>query len=111
MKKRVFLIGVLAVAAAAGAALAVPLSRDVILGYVAGEPFQDGRPLRYWLRTLRAGDPQEREQAAHALGQLGPVSPEVLPALAEALGDECYIVRRNAAEALGRIGPPARDAA
>src|SRR5207302_5491668 len=85
--------------------------RDMILGHISNELVHDGRPLRYWLRTLRSGDERSRENAAHALGQIGPESPDVLPALAQALGDEDYIVRKNAAVALGRIGPAARDTA
>ena len=78
-----------------GVVAAVPAFRDVVWGFLGGEPFQDGRPLRYWLRALRTGDAAERERAAHALGELGPASDDVVPALAEALGDESYIVRRN----------------
>src|SRR5262249_52402418 len=107
MKRRWVLAAVLALVAALVVLLGVPALRDVLWGHLGGEPFWDGSPLRSWLRLLHDGDPQQREQAAHALGQLGPVSADVLPALAAALGDESYIVRRNAADALGRIGPPA----
>jgi HEAT repeat protein len=41
-----------------------------------------------------------------ALGQVG--AEEAVPALAEALRDAEWSVRRQAAVALGQIGPPAR---
>src|SRR5262245_8977669 len=82
MRKR-WPLALLAVAAAAGVVSGAPAVRDILWGYLLGEPFQEGRPLRYWLRTLRAGDPPMRERAAHVLGQLGPASPDVLPALTE----------------------------
>jgi hypothetical protein len=69
MKRRLLLVPV----AVAAVVLSVPISCDVVLGHLGGEPFQDERPLRYWLRTLGAGDGPARERAAYVLGQL--VSP------------------------------------
>jgi HEAT repeats len=53
------------------------------------------------------GDAAEnvRGSAAEALGKLGPVTAEVVPALITALGDADTYVRGRVAEALGRIGP------
>lgn len=106
MRKRVLPVLILVVIVAA-IVFGIPTLRDIAIGGIRGEPFQDRLPLRYWVRTLRSGNDQEREQAAYKLGELRPVSEDVLIALADALSDPNYIVRRNAAESLGRIGPPA----
>ena len=83
MKKS--LVAVFLIPAAAGATLLlIPATRDMMLGHIGNEPVHEGRPLRYWLRALRSGDERGRENAAHALGQIGPASPEVLPALSHA---------------------------
>jgi HEAT repeat protein len=56
-----------------------------------------------------AGDrePDMRSQAAAALGVTGAV--EVVPALVDALSDDDSLARAEAATALGRFGPAARD--
>lgn len=99
----------------AAVVLAVPTSRDWLLGSLGGEPFHDGRPLRTWLRLLRAGDDQDRERAAQALGAMSlpadTVTTAIVPALTEGMEQTSYMVRRNAAESLGKIGTSARSAA
>ena len=58
-------------------------------------------------------DPAEnlRSDAATALGGVGPVTKEVVPALIEAAKDDKDVTLRTAAvEALGAIGPEAKDA-
>lgn len=60
-----------------------------------------------WLPRLNSEDPLDREGAAQALGWLAITDEEknrVVPVLIEALKDKVMEVRRNAAEALGRIG-------
>jgi HEAT repeat protein len=53
-----------------------------------------------------------RLHAIRALGERGPKSARAaVPALSEALRDSDAFVRRDAARALGQIGPAARDAA
>ena len=54
------------------------------------------------IRQLETGDPNERYQAASALGQLG--DPKALPALLQALDDEDPNVHIAAARAVGKIG-------
>ena len=49
-----------------------------------------------------------RRQAARALGAIGPLARDAVPALADALTDPDAGTRRNAAFALGRIGPDAK---
>jgi glyceraldehyde-3-phosphate dehydrogenase type I len=60
--------------------------------------------LKSWLSANRA-------KAAKALGKIGPVTDQVIPALIKALEDSDWEVRYYAAKALGKIGPVAKDAA
>jgi len=57
--------------------------------------------LDQWIYALRSGDDLMREGAAQALGWIG--TPKCVPDLLSALRDKRMEVRRNAAEALGRI--------
>jgi HEAT repeat protein len=59
------------------------------------------RPL---LEALADHDETVRQNAALALGRLGPAAASCVPALIEALGDEFGAVRSNAAAAVGAIG-------
>ena len=52
----------------------------------------------------------DAQNAALALGQIGPDARDAVPALNEALGDSQWAVRRQAALALGRMGAEARAA-
>ncbi|MBM3239314.1 HEAT repeat domain-containing protein [Candidatus Poribacteria bacterium] len=59
-----------------------------------------------WLPRLKSEDLLDRESAAQALGYLAKTKEEkdkAVPALIEALDDKTMEVRRNAAEALGRL--------
>ena len=56
-------------------------------------------------------DEYVRAAAAQALGDIGPVHPEVVAALVRALDDNCCPrLREYAAVAVGQIGPPAKAA-
>jgi len=62
-----------------------------------------------WVPRLRSGDQLRREGAAQALGYLATTkenADRAVPALIAAVADGAKEVRRNAAEALGRIGDP-----
>jgi HEAT repeat protein len=67
------------------------------------------RRIKRLTEQLNSEIPEERVSAAEALGQTA-VTPEVVPALIKALGDEQWNVRRFASDALGTIGPRAQDA-
>ena len=74
----------------------------------------DGETVGTWLPGLQSPDQLEREGAAQAIGWLARAQEDVaavLPALTKALADPAMEVRRNAAEALGRIGDPTAVAA
>ena len=87
----------------------VPSVRYQLSGRVAGDPMAEGQPARYWLFVMREGKTkEERAAAATALGQFGPEAPgEVAPALTGALADSEPSVRKHAALALAKVGPPA----
>ena len=62
-----------------------------------------GKPLGEWLHALHDPDARIRQKAARVLGNVGPVDPAVLPALAEAARDPDRRVRGEAAKALEKI--------
>ena len=55
-------------------------------------------------------DPDVRQAAAFALGEIGPDAAEAVPALTKALGDRDDAVRKSFIEALGSLGPEAKPA-
>ena len=71
-----------------------------IEGYAAQAPKQDVPSL---IEALKDKDSAVRQDAARALGGIGPAAKEAVPALTEALKDENAQVRRTAADALKRI--------
>jgi len=63
------------------------------------------------IAALKSEDLVVRQNAAAALGHLGPDAAQAaVPALTEALGDPEESVRRFAADALGNLGPAAASA-
>ncbi len=65
--------------------------------------------MEQWLPLLHSGNQLDREGASQALGWLAKSDSDrnsAVPALIKALEDESMEVRRNASEALGRIGDP-----
>ncbi len=65
--------------------------------------------IEIWLARIKSADQLDREGATQALSWLVKTKEEkekVVPALAKALKDKAMEVRRNAAEALGRVGDP-----
>ena len=64
-----------------------------------------------YLKLLQSGTNSQRTDAAWMLGKSYMVrTPEVIPALIRALQDPYPAVRANAAAALSKIGPPAKEA-
>jgi HEAT repeat protein len=110
MKKRILLWLVVVPVVAAMASLLIPSNRYFLVGLFRHEPFHEGRPLTYWIDQLRAGNSDQRAQAATALGVMGPEARLAVPALATALRDETNTVRLQAALALFKIGPESRPA-
>jgi HEAT repeat protein len=60
--------------------------------------------------SLKGGSPDDRYQAARALGRLGPKARSAVPALVEAMQDPEKTVRIGAIYGLADIGPEAADA-
>jgi hypothetical protein len=71
------------------------------------EPMYEGRTFVEWQADLGDPSPAVREKAALALGHFGP---KAVPILTQTLRDSDADVRWAAADALGRIGPAAKDA-
>jgi HEAT repeat protein len=65
------------------------------------------RLVRALLLSLVGKEPSERRYAAEALGRLGPLAWEAVPALTAALGNDDDILRFYAAATLKKIGTPA----
>ncbi len=96
------------------AALAVVLLEPTgsVLGLLRGEPFFHDRPASYWGRALRDREPAARTNAMKELADGGAEAVPVLVALLPEgrAGNEDASARTAAVEALGEIGPAARDA-
>jgi HEAT repeat protein len=59
------------------------------------------------IKQLKSQDAGDRLSAARALGEMGPEAKQAIPALLEALMDQSYFVRENAAIVLRVMGPEA----
>ena len=77
--------------AAVGIVLLVPASRWWVLGTWRGEPFQDGRPLSYWMMQLEEGAGEDKIRAVQALDKMGRHAVPAVPALARLLVDRDFI--------------------
>src|SRR5260370_12360752 len=75
------------------------------------EPEYKGTLVDDWIKKLKdAPNPNDRADAAIALGQLDNQVEKAIPPLIEALKDKVHIVRACAAIALGKYGPKAKEA-
>jgi HEAT repeat protein len=74
------------------------------------EIYYEGKSTSAWIKMLRDRNPEKRRSAVVALGNIGPQSVKVVPALIRALEDEDKGVRVQAIIALAEIGPQAKDA-
>ena len=74
------------------------------------EPISSGRPLRAWIKDLKAQAPQTRNAAAYEIAGMGPAAVSAVPALIAALDDPDPSVRFPVTVALGEIGPGAKAA-
>ena len=97
MNSRALFVTVLAVSA-----LSTGLSAQ---GPRPKEPTFQDRPLSAWIADLKGMAPYTRNQAAYAIGSMGPAAKAAVPALIEALSDPEPTVRFPACIALKEIGP------
>ncbi len=83
-----------------------------VLGRLRGEPFYRGRPAAWWGRQLRSTDPAAHARAEADLQAGGADAVPVLVALLHRDGGDwgAAETRWMAADQLGRISAPARDA-
>ncbi len=88
MKSRLFVVLGIVLVLGVGILLLVPPARFLVLGKLRGEPFHGGWPTSYWVHILKSGTSQQRVNAAQTLSEIGPATPEVVPALIAALADE-----------------------
>jgi HEAT repeat protein len=102
MNSRALFVTVLAVSA-----LSTGLSAQ---GRRPKEPTFQDRPLSAWIADLKGMAPYTRNQAAYAIGSMGPAAKAAVPALIEALSDPEPTVRFPACIALKEIGPDAAEA-
>src|SRR5262249_12002056 len=89
--------------------LGVCLALGVLAGGARGQFEEDllyaGRPLRDWLRELKAPDVAVRYRASRVLRFVGPEAREAAPALLMALKNDDIWLRARVAWALARLGP------
>jgi tetratricopeptide (TPR) repeat protein len=136
-RRALLLLGLLTLAAGVALAWLVPTSHFVFLGLVRGQRFYEGRPIPYWVYVLEQGG-GDHDQALRVMRGLGPWDREAVPLLIDALryhestpsrlfrdlresrGSPAEAAAADArqrqawaavAEALGHIGPDAREAA
>jgi HEAT repeat protein len=70
------------------------------------EPTFEGRPVRYWKQQLKSNDYMARHRACTMLYTAGsPHADEAVPDLITCLHDPEFLVRIEAAKALGRLDP------
>ena len=68
------------------------------------------RVIKRLIDNLHLPDPEDRAEAAKALGNIEHGATAAIPALIEALKDQSASVRRDASKSIGRIGPEAKAA-
>jgi|GEM_PF-3025036 len=68
------------------------------------------RVIKRLIDNLHLPDPEDRAEAAKALGNIEHGATAAIPALIEALKDPATLVRQSAASSLGAIGPEAKAA-
>src|ERR1700694_1974070 len=78
-----------------------------VRGWMAGEPFFQGRSASYWEHQLTSADPKKQDRALRALEA---VKAEAVPILIHLLGSPREGIRLDAAGMLAKIGPPAAEA-
>jgi HEAT repeat protein len=70
-----------------------------------------GNTLEGWTSMLKSSSVDSRREAAISIAEMGPLAKDAVGDLVKALDDDDQIVRCVAAQALGNIGPDAKDAA
>jgi HEAT repeat protein len=100
MKKWLLLVPAALLLLGAGALLH-PRWRSFAIGYLRQEPAPEGRPISYWMETLRGDDPALATRGVEALTHAGA---DALPTLIASLNDPNPLARERTAEALAKMG-------
>lgn len=99
------------VLALAGILVLIPGTPIYLPNLVPSSGRYDGRSMHHWIKSLASGDAKVRQQAAHALGMIGPQLGEAVPELARVLRhDPQAAVRCEAALALSKMNPASGQA-
>ena len=99
MRRFLLLLSLAAPLLGCGRSAAVPTAK-----YFSGETVD------HWLETARGPNAKARKKAADVLGNVGPIDPRAVAALAVAAEDADAKVRDAAVLGLSKIGPPAVSA-
>jgi hypothetical protein len=89
-----------------GVPVVSPVWRARAVGWAREEPFYRGLPRHYWEAALNQEDANLRYQALLAVQN----DPASIPLMIDRLTDKVYLLREEAAVALGRFGPEASAA-
>jgi len=93
-----------------GVPVVSPLWRARVIGWAREEPFYRGLPRHYWeaalLQDVKPEDGNVRYQALLAIEN----DPASIPLIIGRLSDKVFLLREEAAVALGRFGPEASAA-
>lgn len=73
------------------------------------QPSFQGKPIGHWVGKLSDPDPNVRNLAAYALGEIGPKAEQAVPVLIDAYENGRSDLRLSVIEALGSIGPDAKE--
>lgn len=89
-----------------GVPVVSPVWRARAVGWWRAEPFHRGLPRHYWEAALIQEDANLRYQALLAIEN----DPASIPLMIDRLSDYVFLLREEAAVALGRFGPQASAA-
>jgi HEAT repeat protein len=99
--KKWFLIAPAVLLLFGAGALLHPRWRSFAVGYLRQETAPEGRPISYWIESLREDNPALAASGIEALTHAGA---DALPALVACLNDPNSLARARAAEALAKMG-------
>lgn len=103
MKQGIVSAGIVLLICILGVPVVSPVWRARAIGWAREEPFHRGLPRHYWEAALNQEDANLRYQALLAIEN----DPASIPLIIDRLTDYVFVLREEAAVALGRFGPEA----